>query len=72
MVIFVSGMFTFTTTFGRILSVVLGISGIVVVALFTSVIVNFYNEMNKRREERQVKKLIDKVEKLEKEEDESK
>ena len=72
MVIFVSGMFTFTTTFGRILSVVLGISGIVVVALFTSVIVNFYDEMSKRREERQVKKLIDKVEKLEKEEDESK
>ena len=48
-----------TTTLGRILSVILGISGIVVVALFTSFIVNFYNEMNKKREERKLKKLIE-------------
>ena len=32
------------TPFGRILSVILGIYGIVVVALITSIIVNFYNE----------------------------
>ena len=57
-----------TTTFGRILSVFLGISGIIVVALFTSVIVNFYNEMNKKRDEREMKKLIDKVEKIEEKE----
>lgn len=54
-----------TTTFGRILSVILGISGIVVVALFTSVIVNFYNEMNKRRDEKEMQKLIEKVEEIE-------
>lgn len=45
-----------TTTLGRILSVILGISGIVVVALFTSFIVNFYNEMNQKRVERHLKK----------------
>ena len=32
------------TPFGRILSVILGIYGIIVVALLTSIIVNFYNE----------------------------
>ena len=53
------------TTFGRILSVILGISGIAVVAVFTSVIVNFYNEMNKKREERIIKKLEDKTKELE-------
>ena len=52
------GDISVTTTLGRILSVILGISGIVVVALFTSFIVNFYNEMNKRREERKLEKLI--------------
>ena len=53
------------TTFGRILSVILGISGIAVVAVFTSVIVNFYNEMNKRREERALKKIVEEVKKEE-------
>ena len=43
-----------TTTFGRILSVILGISGIAVVAVFTSFIVNFYNEMSKKREQKSV------------------
>lgn len=54
------------TTFGRIISVILGISGIAVVAVFTSVIVNFYNEMSKRREERAIKKLVDEAKELEK------
>lgn len=60
------GDVTVTTTFGRILSVLLGISGIVVVAVFTSIIVNFYNEMNKRREEKTIKELIDNTKELEK------
>ena len=34
-----------TTLLGRILSVILGVYGIIVVALITSIIVNFYNEM---------------------------
>ena len=36
---------TAVTDFGRILSVILGAYGIVVVALITSIIVNFYGEM---------------------------
>ena len=47
------------TTFGRILSVILGISGIVVVALFTSFIVNFYNEMNRKRDDKKLEEFID-------------
>ncbi len=39
------GDLTAVTDFGRILSVILGIYGIVVVALITSIIVNFYEEM---------------------------
>ena len=58
-----------TTTFGRILSIILGISGIVVVALFTSIIVNFYNEMNRRREEKEVKEILNTVEEIKKEEE---
>lgn len=49
-----------TTTFGRILSVILGISGIVAVALVTSFIVNLYNEMSRRREEKTLKAILDK------------
>ena len=39
------GDLTAVTYFGRILSIILGIYGIVVVALITSIIVNFYGEM---------------------------
>lgn len=39
------GDFTASTLLGRALSVVLGIYGIIVVALITSIIVNFYNEI---------------------------
>lgn len=66
------GDLSVTTTFGRILSVLLGISGIVVVALFTSVIVNFYNEMNKKREEKEMNKILTKVEEIEKIEEKKK
>ena len=41
------GDMTAASTIGRILSVVLGIYGIIVVALITSIIVNFYGEMKK-------------------------
>ena len=59
-----------TTTLGRILSVILGIWGIAVVALFTSIIVNFYNEMNYRREYKKVEKIEKEVERIEDEEKE--
>ena len=36
-----------TTDFGRVLSVILGVYGIIVVALITSIIVNFYGEMKR-------------------------
>ena len=39
------GDVTATTIFGRVLSVILGIYGIIVVALITSIIVNFYTEV---------------------------
>ena len=58
------------TTFGRILSVILGINGIAVVAVFTSLIVNFYNEMNKKREEKTLKKILNEVKEIEKTEEE--
>jgi hypothetical protein len=43
------GDITATSDVGRILSVILGIYGIIVVALITSIIVNFYNELNKEK-----------------------
>ena len=49
-----------TTLLGRILSVVLGIYGIVVVALITSIIVNFYNETKHDDDE-----LIEEINELE-------
>ena len=42
------GDLTPTTATGRVLSVILGIYGIVVVALITSIIVNFYGEIKKK------------------------
>ena len=42
------GDYAATGILGRILSVILGIYGIIVVALITSVIVNFYNEVKDR------------------------
>ena len=66
------GDVTVSTTLGRILSVILGISGIVVVALFTSFIVNFYNEMNRKRDETEMRRVMKKIEELEKIEKEDK
>ncbi|MBR4344230.1 MAG: two pore domain potassium channel family protein [Lachnospiraceae bacterium] len=41
------GDITAVSTLGRILSVILGLYGIIVVSLITSIIVNFYTEINK-------------------------
>lgn len=41
------GDFTATSLLGRILSVILGVYGIIVVALITSIIVNFYGEVRR-------------------------
>ena len=46
-----------TTLVGRILTVILGLYGIVVVAVITSIIVNFYNETAGKRDEKQIKEI---------------
>ena len=56
------GDFAATSVIGRILSVVLGIYGIIVVALITSIIVNFYNETKKENDDKIIKEEIDKLE----------
>ena len=56
------GDFTATTIVGRVLSVVLGIYGIVVVALITSIIVNFYNENRSERGDKELKQELAKLE----------
>lgn len=48
------GDFAATSLLGRILSVILGIYGIVVVAILTSVIVNFYNEITSKEKKRDI------------------
>lgn len=45
------GDFYATSIVGRILTVILGIYGIVVVAILTSIIVNFYNEVSKEKKD---------------------
>ena len=49
------GDFTVITPMGRVLSVILGIYGIIVVALITSIIVNFYNEVKNIKERADLK-----------------
>lgn len=51
-----------TSIIGRILSVILGIYGIIVVALITSIIVNFYNETKGDSPEKEIKKIEEKTE----------
>ena len=50
------GDFYATSLIGRILTVVLGIYGIIVVAILTSVVVNFYNEVSAKE------KTVDRIE----------
>ncbi len=50
------GDVTVTTIFGRILSVILGMYGIVVIALLTSIIVNVYNDIGRKKELSDLKK----------------
>lgn len=60
------GDFVATSTITRIMSVILGIYGLVVVAVLTSIIVNFYNETTKRDDaEKDVSEIMDEVEEQE-------
>ncbi len=66
------GDITATSVIGRILSVMLGIYGIIVVALITSIIVNFYGEMKKTGgDEEEAEKLPEGQEKEEEAEEET-
>ena len=57
------GDFAAETSVGRILTVLLGIYGIIVTALITSIIVNLYNE---RKSEEDVERAVEKVRELDK------
>ncbi|MCR5647571.1 MAG: potassium channel family protein, partial [Acholeplasmatales bacterium] len=48
------GDFYATSLLGRMLSVILGIYGIVVVAILTSVVVSFYNEISSKEKKRDI------------------
>lgn len=51
------GDFSATTLIGRLVTVVLGIYGIVVVAVFTSIIVNFYNETSGKKDAKELREI---------------
>lgn len=53
------GDFYATSVIGRILTVILGIYGIAVVAVFTSVIVNYYNEVSAKDKDKNPDDYID-------------
>ncbi len=45
------------TPIGRVLSVILGLYGIVVVAVITSIVVNFYNETSGKKDSKEIKNI---------------
>ena len=47
------------TPIGRVLSVILGLYGIVVVAVITSIVVNFYNETSGKHDSKEIKNISD-------------
>ena len=51
------GDFAAVTPLGRILTVILGMYGIVVVAVITSIIVNFYNETAGKQDIQEIKDI---------------
>ena len=51
------GDFYATTLIGRLVTVVLGIYGIVVVAVITSIIVNFYNETSGKKDAKEIREI---------------
>ena len=51
------GDFTAVTPMGRILTVMLGLYGLIVVAVITSIIVNFYNETLGKRDSKELREI---------------
>lgn len=64
------GDFVAKTIMGRVLTVILGLFGIVVVAIITSVIVNFYNAVSDKKQEKEINKIVKDV--INKDEDKDK
>ena len=61
------GDYTAVTVIGRILTVILGIYGLIIVAILTSIIVNFYNETRGQHYEKHLKEIKKEEEKNAKE-----
>ena len=53
-----------TTTIGRLLTMLLGLYGILIVALIPGVLVNYYSEMSKMKANSSVAEFLDKLEHL--------
>lgn len=51
------GDFVATTTVGRLITVLLGIYGIIAVAVITSIIVNFYNETSGKKDAKELRNI---------------
>ena len=51
------GDFTAVTPIGRVLTVILGLYGLVAVAVITSIIVNFYNETSGKKDAKEIKEI---------------
>jgi len=51
------GDITAVTPLGRVLTVILGLYGIIAVAVITSIIVNFYNETSGRRDQKELREI---------------
>lgn len=51
------GDFTATTVIGRWISVILGVYGIIAVAVITSIVVNFYNETSGKKDAKKLKNI---------------
>ena len=60
------GDFAATTVVGRILTVILGVYGLIVVAILTSIIVNFYNESSNSKQD------IEEIKNIQKDEEQKK
>ena len=53
-----------TTTLGKVISIILILSGVLIVALLTGTLVNYYNTLNEIRQKDKFMKMLDKLEVL--------
>ncbi len=66
------GDYAATSALGRVLTVILGLYGIVIVAIITSVIVNFYNSVSDKKTEKKVDEIVQSVREAKEQEEEIK